>query len=614
MATLRSRTVTHGRNMAGARALLRAAGVAREDFGKPIIAVANSFTEFVPGHTHLQPVGRIVSDAIKAAGGVPREFNTIAVDDGIAMGHSGMLYSLPSRDLIADSVEYMTEAHCADALICISNCDKITPGMLMAALRLNIPTVFVSGGPMEAGKTTLVDGTVRSNLDLVHAMSEAVSDATSDEDLLRIEEAACPTCGSCSGMFTANSMNCLVEALGLALPGNGSVLATHTARKELYEAAGRTVVEITKRRYEQDDTSVLPRELASRAAFENAMALDVAMGGSTNTVLHLLAAAVEAGLDFGLADIDAVSRRVPCVCKVAPNGAYHMEDVHRAGGIPAILGELQRAGHLNEDVHAVHADSLAEWLKKWDLRGGSPAPEAVELFHAAPGCVRSAEAFSQSERWETLDLDAAGGCIRDVEHAYSADGGLAVLTGNLAPDGAVVKTAGVDESIWTFTGPAVVVESQEQAVEAILGKRVKEGDVVVVRYEGPKGGPGMQEMLYPTAFLKGRGLGAKCALITDGRFSGGTSGLSIGHVSPEAASGGTIALVRDGDIISIDIPGRSIELQVPEAELAARREALGGRYAPVDRDRKVSLALRAYAAMATSADKGAVRDVSKLED
>ncbi|MCK1814819.1 dihydroxy-acid dehydratase [Streptomyces sp. XM4011] len=614
MATLRSRTVTHGRNMAGARALLRAAGVAREDFGKPIIAVANSFTEFVPGHTHLQPVGRIVSDAIKAAGGVPREFNTIAVDDGIAMGHSGMLYSLPSRDLIADSVEYMTEAHCADALICISNCDKITPGMLMAALRLNIPTVFVSGGPMEAGKTTLVDGTVRSNLDLVHAMSEAVSDATSDEDLLRIEEAACPTCGSCSGMFTANSMNCLVEALGLALPGNGSVLATHTARKELYEAAGRTVVEITKRRYEQDDTSVLPRELASRAAFENAMALDVAMGGSTNTVLHLLAAAVEAGLDFGLADIDAVSRRVPCVCKVAPNGAYHMEDVHRAGGIPAILGELQRAGHLNEDVHAVHADSLAEWLKKWDLRGGSPAPEAVELFHAAPGCVRSAEAFSQSERWETLDLDAAGGCIRDVEHAYSADGGLAVLTGNLAPDGAVVKTAGVDESIWTFTGPAVVVESQEQAVEAILGKRVKEGDVVVVRYEGPKGGPGMQEMLYPTAFLKGRGLGAKCALITDGRFSGGTSGLSIGHVSPEAASGGAIALVRDGDMISIDIPGRSIELQVPEAELAARREALGGRYAPVDRDRKVSLALRAYAAMATSADKGAVRDVSKLED
>ncbi|MGK5532603.1 dihydroxy-acid dehydratase [Streptomyces sp. URMC 129] len=613
MATLRSRTVTHGRNMAGARALLRAAGVAREDFGKPIIAVANSFTEFVPGHTHLQPVGRIVSDAISAAGGVPREFNTIAVDDGIAMGHGGMLYSLPSRDLIADSVEYMVEAHCADALICISNCDKITPGMLMAALRLNIPTVFVSGGPMEAGKTTLVDGTVRSNLDLVHAMSEAVSDATSDEDLLRIEEAACPTCGSCSGMFTANSMNCLVEALGLGLPGNGSVLATHTARRALYEAAGRTVVEITQRYYDQDDATVLPRAVAGRAAFENAMALDVAMGGSTNTVLHLLAAAREAGLDYTMSDIDAVSRRVPCVCKVAPNGAYHMEDVHRAGGIPAILGELQRGGLLNEDVHTVHADSLAEWLKRWDIRGGSPSPEAVEMFHAAPGCVRSATAFSQSERWESLDTDAEKGCVRDVAHAYSKDGGLAVLYGNLAADGCVVKTAGVDESIWTFEGPAVVVESQEEAVDAILTKRVTEGDVVVVRYEGPRGGPGMQEMLYPTAFLKGRGLGAKCALITDGRFSGGTSGLSIGHVSPEAAAGGTIALVRDGDRIRIDIPGRSIELLVPEEELAARREALGGRYAPVARDRKVSLALRAYAAMATSADKGAVRDITKLE-
>ncbi|WP_326598452.1 dihydroxy-acid dehydratase [Streptomyces sp. NBC_01803] len=613
MATLRSRTVTHGRNMAGARALLRAAGVAREDFGKPIIAVANSFTEFVPGHTHLQPVGRIVSEAIAAAGGIPREFNTIAVDDGIAMGHGGMLYSLPSRDLIADSVEYMVEAHCADALICISNCDKITPGMLMAALRLNIPTVFVSGGPMEAGKTTLVDGTVRSNLDLISAMSEAVADTTSEEDLLRIEEAACPTCGSCSGMFTANSMNCLVEALGLALPGNGSVLATHTARRALYEAAGRTVVEITKRFYDQDDTTVLPRALAGRAAFENAMALDVAMGGSTNTVLHLLAAAQEAGLDYTLSDIDAVSRRVPCVCKVAPNGAYHMEDVHRAGGIPAILGELHRAGLLNEDVHTVHADSLAEWLKRWDIRGGSPSPEAVEMFHAAPGCVRSATAFSQSERWESLDTDAGNGCIRDVAHAYSQDGGLAVLHGNLAADGCVVKTAGVDPSIWTFEGPAVVVESQEEAVDAILTKRVTEGDVVVVRYEGPRGGPGMQEMLYPTAFLKGRGLGAKCALITDGRFSGGTSGLSIGHVSPEAAAGGTIALVRDGDRIRIDIPGRAIELLVPEDELAARREALADRYAPVARDRKVSLALRAYAAMATSADKGAVRDVSKLE-
>ncbi|MDT0341703.1 dihydroxy-acid dehydratase [Streptomyces litchfieldiae] len=613
MATLRSRTVTHGRNMAGARALLRAAGVAREDFGKPIIAVANSFTEFVPGHTHLQPVGRIVSDAISAAGGIPREFNTIAVDDGIAMGHGGMLYSLPSRDLIADSVEYMVEAHCADALICISNCDKITPGMLMAALRLNIPTVFVSGGPMEAGKTTLVDGTVRSNLDLVHAMSEAVADTTSDEDLERIEEAACPTCGSCSGMFTANSMNCLVEALGLGLPGNGSVLATHTARRALYEAAGRTVVEITQRHYEQDDATALPRAIASRAAFENAMALDVAMGGSTNTVLHLLAAAREAELDFDMADIDAISRRVPCVCKVAPSSAYHMEDVHRAGGIPAILGELQRAGLLNEDVHTVHSDSLAEWLKQWDIRGGSPSPEAVELFHAAPGCVRSASAFSQSERWESLDTDAERGCVRDVAHAHSADGGLAVLYGNLAEDGCVVKTAGVDESIWTFEGPAVVVESQEEAVEAILAKRVKEGDVVVVRYEGPRGGPGMQEMLYPTAFLKGRGLGAKCALITDGRFSGGTSGLSIGHVSPEAAAGGTIALVRDGDPIRIDIPARTIELKVPGEELATRREALGGRYAPVARDRKVSLALRAYAAMATSADKGAVRDIGKLE-
>jgi dihydroxy-acid dehydratase len=612
MAELRSRTVTHGRNMAGARALLRAAGVAREDFGKPIIAVANSFTEFVPGHTHLQPVGRIVSEAVKAAGGVPREFNTIAVDDGIAMGHGGMLYSLPSRDLIADSVEYMTEAHCADALVCISNCDKITPGMLMAALRLNIPTVFVSGGPMEAGKATLVDGTVRTGLDLIHAMSEAVAPTTGDEDLLRIEEAACPTCGSCSGMFTANSMNCLVEAIGLALPGNGSVLATHTARRALYEEAGRTVVELARRRYEEDDETVLPRSIATRAAFENAMALDVAMGGSTNTVLHLLAAAQEAELAFTMADIDAISRRVPCLSKVAPNSSYHMEDVHRAGGIPAILGELKRGGLLNEDVHAIHSPSLSDWLKTWDIRGGSPSAEATELFYAAPGCRRSAEAFSQSERWESLDTDAVSGCIRDVAHAYTADGGLAVLYGNLAEDGCVVKTAGVDESIWTFEGPAVVVESQEEAVEAILGKRVKEGDVVVVRYEGPRGGPGMQEMLYPTAFLKGRGLGAKCALVTDGRFSGGTSGLSIGHVSPEAAAGGTIALVRDGDPIRIDIPNRTIELKVSDEELAARREALGGRYAPAARDRKVSRALRAYAAMATSADKGAVRDVTLL--
>jgi len=612
---LRSRTVTHGRNMAGARALMQASGVAREDFGKPIIAVANSFTEFVPGHTHLAPVGRIVSEAIHAAGGIAREFNTIAVDDGIAMGHGGMLYSLPSRDLIADSVEYMVEAHCADALVCISNCDKITPGMLNAALRLNIPTVFVSGGPMEAGRATLVDGTVRK-LDLIDAMSEAVNENVSDADMLRIEENACPTCGSCSGMFTANSMNCLTEAIGLSLPGNGSVLATHTARKALYEKAGETVVQITKRYYDNDDATVLPRNVASQEAFGNAMALDIAMGGSTNTILHLLAAAQEAEVGFDLDDINAVSRRVPCLAKVAPNvapgGTYYMEDVHRAGGIPAILGELHRAGLLNENIHTVHSDSIDEWLKMWDLRGGSPSPEAVELWHAAPGCRRSATAFSQSERWETLDADAAGGCIRDLEHAYSKDGGLAVLKGNLAVDGCVVKTAGVDESIWTFQGPAVVCESQDEAVEKILAKQVKPGDVVVIRYEGPKGGPGMQEMLYPTSFLKGRGLGKVCALVTDGRFSGGTSGLSIGHASPEAASGGTIALVQDGDQIRIDIPGRFIELLVDEAELTARREALGGVYAPRARDRKVSQALRAYAAMATSADKGAVRDVSKL--
>ncbi|WP_419996781.1 dihydroxy-acid dehydratase [Streptomyces boninensis] len=616
MPSLRSRTVTHGRNMAGARALMRASGVASEDIGKPIIAVANSFTEFVPGHTHLAPVGRIVSEAIKAAGAVPREFNTIAVDDGIAMGHGGMLYSLPSRDLIADSVEYMVEAHCADALICISNCDKITPGMLNAALRLNIPTIFVSGGPMESGKATLVDGTVRT-LDLVDAMSDAVNENISDEDILRIEENACPTCGSCSGMFTANSMNCLTEAIGLSLPGNGSVLATHTARKALYERAGATVVELAKRYYEDDDESVLPRNIATYAAFENAMALDIAMGGSTNTILHLLAAAQEAGVGYDLSDIDAVSRRVPCLAKVAPNvtatGTYYMEDVHRAGGIPAILGELYRGGLLNEDVHTVHSPSIKAWLDTWDVRGGSPSAEAVELWHAAPGCRRSAEAFSQSERWESLDTDAAGGCIHDVAHAYSKDGGLGVLKGNLAEDGAVVKTAGVDESIWTFEGPAVVCESQEEAVDKILNKQVKDGDVVVIRYEGPKGGPGMQEMLYPTSFLKGRGLGKTCALVTDGRFSGGTSGLSIGHASPEAASGGTIALVEDGDLIRIDIPARSIELKVDDATLAARREALGGRYAPKARERKVSAALRAYAAMATSADKGAVRDVSKLE-
>ncbi|MFB7395229.1 dihydroxy-acid dehydratase [Streptomyces sp. NPDC056191] len=616
MPELRSRTVTHGRNMAGARALMRASGVPGADIGrKPIIAVANSFTEFVPGHTHLQPVGRIVSEAITAAGAIPREFNTIAVDDGIAMGHGGMLYSLPSRDLIADSVEYMVEAHCADALICISNCDKITPGMLMAALRLNIPTVFVSGGPMESGRATLVDGTVRT-LDLVDAISDAVNPKISDEDIARIEENACPTCGSCSGMFTANSMNCLTEAIGLSLPGNGSLLATHTGRKALYEHAARTVVDITRRYYDEDDASVLPRSIATRAAFENAMALDIAMGGSTNTILHLLAAAQEAELDYGLPDMDEVSRRVPCLAKVAPNVAkdrtYYMEDVHRAGGIPAILGELYRAGLLNEDVHSVHSRSIKEWLDAWDVRGGSPTDESVEMWHAAPGCVRSATAFSQSERWEALDVDAAGGCIRDAAHAYSKDGGLAVLHGNLAADGCVVKTAGVDESIWTFEGPAVVCESQDEAVEKILNKQVTDGDVVVIRYEGPRGGPGMQEMLYPTSFLKGRGLGKTCALVTDGRFSGGTSGLSIGHASPEAASGGTIALVEDGDRIRIDIPNRSIELLVDEDTLAARREALNGVYEPKNRQRKVSAALRAYAAMATSADKGAVRDVSKL--
>jgi dihydroxy-acid dehydratase len=617
MPHLRSRTVTHGRNMAGARSLLRAAGVEREDIGrKPIVAIANSYTQFVPGHTHLSPVGRVVADAVQAAGGIAREFNTIAVDDGIAMGHDGMLYSLPSRDLIADSVEYMVNAHCADAMVCISNCDKITPGMLNAALRLNIPTVFVSGGPMEGGEATLVDGTVRKRLNLITAIADAVADTVSDDDLARIEEAACPTCGSCSGMFTANSMNCLTEALGLALPGNGSTLATHTARRELYEAAGATAVELCTRYYDGDDASVLPRAIATREAFENAMALDVTMGGSTNTVLHLLAAAREAELDFTMADIDAISRRVPCVCKVAPNGTYLMEDVHRAGGIPAILGELWRGGLLHEDVSSVHAPSLAAWLEEWDVRGPKPSERAVELFHAAPGCKRSAEAFSQSERWESLDVDAAEGCIHDVEHAYTKDGGLAILHGNIAVDGCVVKTAGVDESIWTFSGPAVVVESQEAAVDAILSKRVQPGDVVVIRYEGPRGGPGMQEMLYPTSYLKGLGLGAQCALLTDGRFSGGTSGLSIGHVSPEAASGGAIALIEDGDTINIDIPNRTIDVALTDAELDDRRsrlEASTGYRPAEDRPRAVSPALRAYAAMATSADKGAVRDVSRIE-
>lgn len=614
MPQLRSHTVTRGRNMAGARALLRAAGVDSADLDKPIIAVVNSFTEFVPGHTHLAPVGRIVSEAISAAGGVPREFNTIAVDDGIAMGHGGMLYSLPSRDLIADSVEYMVNAHCADAMVCISNCDKITPGMLMAAFRLNIPVVFVSGGPMEGGNTVLVDGTVRKRIHLVDAISDAVNSEVSDEDLRRVEESACPTCGSCSGMFTANSMNCLTEALGLSLPGNGSTLATHTARKDLYQKAGSLVMDLTRRYYYEDDDSILPRNVANIKAFENAMSLDIAMGGSTNTVLHLLAAAQEAQVDFTMKDMDELSRKVPCLCKVAPNGTYLMEDVHRAGGIPAILGELDRAGLLHRDVHSVHAPTLESWLADWDIRSQNPSQEALELFHAAPGCKRSAKAFSQSERWESLDKDAANGCIHDVEHAYSKDGGLAVLHGNIALDGCVVKTAGVDPSIWKFSGPAVVVESQEDACDAILNKRVKSGDVVVVRYEGPSGGPGMQEMLYPTAFLKGRGLGAKCALITDGRFSGGTSGLSIGHVSPEAAAGGAIALIQDGDIISIDIPNRTIEVALSAEELQRRREAIeaNGGYKPKNRERHVSAALRAYGAMALSADKGAVRDISRL--
>ena len=618
MPILRSRTVTHGRNMAGARALMRASGVADSDIGKPIVAVANSFTEFVPGHTHLQPVGRIVSEAVHAAGAVPREFNTIAVDDGIAMGHGGMLYSLPSRDLIADSVEYMVNAHCADALICISNCDKITPGMLMAALRLNVPTIFVSGGPMEAGRVTLSDGSVRS-LDLVNAIADAVDESISDADMRLIEENACPTCGSCSGMFTANSMNCLTEAIGLSLPGNGSVLATHTARRALYERAGATIVEIAKRYYEQDDASVLPRAIATEKAFDNAMALDIAMGSSTNTILHLLAAAEEAGVGYGLAEIDAKSRRVPCLAKVAPNVAngktYYMEDVHRAGGILAILGELRRGGLLDEDVHAVHSPDLATWLDEWDVRGGHASDEARALWHAAPGGGRSSTAFSQSNEWTSLDLDAEDGCIRSVANAYSADGGLAVLRGNITVDGAVVKTAGVDPSIWTFEGPAVVCESQEEAVQKILDKTVAEGDVVVIRYEGPRGGPGMQEMLHPTSFLKGRGLGKSCALITDGRFSGGTSGLSIGHISPEATAGGAIALIEDGDRIRIDIPTRQIELLVaPEVleERRARLEATTG-YRPADRERPVSAALRAYAAMVTSADRGAVRDVTLLD-
>ena len=608
MPALRSRTTTHGRNMAGARALWRATGMTNDDFGKPIIAVANSFTQFVPGHVHLKDMGQLVCGAIAEAGGVGREFNTIAVDDGIAMGHGGMLYSLPSREVIGDSVEYMVNAHCADALVCISNCDKITPGMLIAAMRLNIPTVFVSGGPMEAGRATI--GTEDNvGLDLIDAMVQAADPKISDAQLDIVEANACPTCGSCSGMFTANSMNCLVEALGLGLPGNGSTLATSAARKDLFLTAGKVAVELAKRWYDTDDASVLPRSIATKDAFENAMRLDIAMGGSTNTVLHLLAAAVEAGVDFDQYDIDELSRKTPCICKVAPNShKYYMEDVHRAGGIPAILGELDRGGLLSRNVHAVHADSLETWLSDWDIRSGAATPEAIELFHAAPGGVRTTEAFSSTKRWPSLDTDSENGCIRATATPYTADGGLAILRGNLAPDGCIVKTAGVPEEQWTFRGTARVSESQEAAVDAILGGKITAGDVVVVRYEGPKGGPGMQEMLYPTSYLKAVGLGPQCALITDGRFSGGSSGLSIGHVSPEAAAGGAIGLIEDGDEIAISIPERSIQLLVSDEELAARRtrrDELG--WQPENRDRVVSQALKIYASLALSADRGASR-------
>ncbi|MEI2780622.1 MAG: dihydroxy-acid dehydratase [Candidatus Competibacter sp.] len=613
MPDYRSRTTTHGRNMAGARALWRATGVKDGDFGKPIIAIANSFTQFVPGHVHLKDLGQLVAGEIEKAGGIAKEFNTIAVDDGIAMGHGGMLYSLPSRELIADSVEYMVNAHCADALVCISNCDKITPGMLMAALRLDIPAIFVSGGPMEAGKTRLAGREVK--LDLVDAMVTAADDKASDEEVAQIERSACPTCGSCSGMFTANSMNCLTEALGLSLPGNGSLLATHADRRELFLEAGRRIVDLAKRYYERGDASVLPRAIASFEAFENAMSLDIAMGGSTNTVLHLLAAAREGGVEFTMSDIDRLSRRVPNLCKVAPaTQKYHMEDVHRAGGVVAILGELDRASLLHRQVRTVHAETLAEALDRWDIARASAGDEARLRFSAGPAGVPTQQAFSQNTRWPSLDLDRASGCIRDRAHAYSQDGGLAVLYGNLAEDGCIVKTAGVDESILVFEGPARIVESQEEAVDAILSGRIQPGDVVLIRYEGPKGGPGMQEMLYPTSYLKSKGLGKVCALVTDGRFSGGTSGLSIGHVSPEAAEGGVIALVEEGDRIRIDIPNRRIQLAVTDAELQRRRGARDAQtWRPANRRRPVSAALRAYAAMTTSAARGAVRDVKQVE-
>jgi len=614
MPQYRSRTSTHGRNMAGARSLWRATGMKDGDFGKPIIAVVNSFTQFVPGHVHLKDLGQMVAREIEAAGGVAKEFNTIAIDDGIAMGHGGMLYSLPSRDLIADSVEYMCNAHTADAMVCISNCDKITPGMLMAALRLNIPAVFVSGGPMEAGKVQW-HGATRM-VDLVDAMVEAADSKNTDAEIAAMERSACPTCGSCSGMFTANSMNCLTEALGLSLPGNGSLLATHADRKELFLRAGRLIVDLAKRYYEKDDASVLPRSIATFEAFENAMSLDIAMGGSTNTVLHLLAAAQEAQVNFTMADIDRLSRKVPCLAKVAPaTQKYHMEDVHRAGGIMGILGELDRAGLLHRNAHTVHTRTLKGALEQWDVMQAHVTP-VFDFYRAAPGGVPTQTAFSQDRRYPELDLDRSEGCIRDKANAYSQDGGLAVLFGNIAEKGCIVKTAGVDDSILKFTGRARVCESQEEAVEKILGDQIVAGDVVVIRYEGPKGGPGMQEMLYPTSYLKSKGLGKQCALLTDGRFSGGTSGLSIGHASPEAAAGGAIALVEEGDSIEIDIPNRRIHLAVEKSVLAARHAAMVAKgkdaWKPAGRERPVSAALRAYAAMATSADMGAVRDVSQL--
>ena len=616
MPAYRSRTTTHGRNMAGARSLWRATGMTDADFGKPIVAIANSFTQFVPGHVHLKDLGQLVAAEVAKAGGVAKEFNTIAVDDGIAMGHDGMLYSLPSRELIADAVEYMVNAHCADALVCISNCDKITPGMLMAALRLNIPTVFVSGGPMEAGKI-VANGTKRA-VDLITAMVSAADPATTDAEAAVMERSACPTCGSCSGMFTANSMNCLTEALGLALPGNGTVVATHADRRKLFVEAGWTIVDLARRYYEQDDASALPRTIAGFKSFENAMSLDIAMGGSTNTVLHLLAAAQEGEIPFAMEDIDRLSRRVPNLCKVSPSVAdVHVEDVHRAGGIMGILAELDRAGLIHREVATVHTATLGEALDRQDVTRAGETGAVAEFYRAAPGGVRSIEAFSQSARYDSLDLDRAKGVIRDAAHAFSKDGGLAVLYGNIARDGAIVKTAGVDASILVFAGPARVFESQEDAVSGILGDKVKPGDVVVIRYEGPKGGPGMQEMLYPTSYLKSKGLGKVCALVTDGRFSGGTAGLSIGHMSPEAAEGGEIALVEEGDRIEIDIPARSLRLAISDTELEARRARMAARgaaaYRPAIRQRIVSKALQAYAALTTSASRGAVRDVTQVQ-